>query len=190
MNISLLIICIVVGFFLGVFSGLVPGIHTNTFAFIMAAFAPWLLEWGLSPLCIAATVVSTSLTHTFLNIIPSVFLGAPEADTSLAVLPGHKLLLDGFGAEAVRLSALGSAGAVLVSLVLLLPLSACFAIMYPLVDRYVGWILLVVVLVLIYTEKGEIIEGQGSLVRLKYRAFAALLFIISGILGMMAFESQ
>ncbi|MCL7415761.1 MAG: tripartite tricarboxylate transporter permease, partial [ANME-2 cluster archaeon] len=119
-----------------------------------------------------------------------VFLGAPEADTSLAVLPGHKLLLDGFGAEAVRLSALGSAGAVLVSLVLLLPLSACFAIMYPLVDRYVGWILLVVVLVLIYTEKGEIIEGQGSLVRLKYRAFAALLFIISGILGMMAFESQ
>ncbi|MCL7415810.1 MAG: tripartite tricarboxylate transporter permease, partial [ANME-2 cluster archaeon] len=89
MNISLLIICIVVGFFLGVFSGLVPGIHTNTFAFIMAAFAPWLLEWGLSPLCIAATVVSTSLTHTFLNIIPSVFLGAPEADTSLAVLPGH-----------------------------------------------------------------------------------------------------
>ncbi len=190
MNLSLLIFSIIAGFLLGMVSGLIPGIHTNTFAFILAAFAPWLLEVGLSPLCIAATIVTSSLTHTFINIIPSVFLGAPEADTSLAVLPGHKLLLDGFGAEAVRLSALGSAGAVLVSLVLMLPLSASFAVMYPLLDRYMGWILLGVVLVLIYTEKGEVIEGQGSLVRLKYRAFAAMLFFISGLLGLMAFESQ
>ncbi|MCK4928874.1 MAG: tripartite tricarboxylate transporter permease [Methanosarcinales archaeon] len=190
MNLSLLLICIVAGFLLGVLSGLVPGIHTNTFAFILAAFAPWLLELGLSPLCIAATIVSTSLTHTFLNIIPSVFLGAPEADTSLAVLPGHQLLLDGFGAEAVRLSALGSAGSVLVSLVLLLPLSVFFASVYPLVDGYMGWILLAVVMVMIYTERGEVIEGQGSLVRLKYRAFATMLFLMSGLLGMMAFESQ
>ncbi|MCL7475706.1 MAG: tripartite tricarboxylate transporter permease [Methanosarcinales archaeon] len=190
MNLSLLFISILAGFLLGVISGLVPGIHTNTFAFMLAAFAPWLLESGLSPLCIAATIVSSSLTHTFVNIIPSVFLGAPEADTSLAVLPGHQLLLDGFGAEAVRLSALGSAGAVLVSLVLMLPLSASFAVMYPLVNRYMGWILLVVVLVLIYTEKGEMIEGQGSLFRFKYRAFAALLFLLSGMLGLVAFESQ
>lgn len=190
MNLSLLMFSIGAGFLLGVISGLVPGIHTNTFAFMLAAFAPWLLESGLSPLCIAVTIVSSSLTHTFVNIIPSVFLGAPEADTSLAVLPGHQLLLDGFGAEAVRLSALGSAGAVLVSLVLILPLSASFAVMYPLVDRYIGWILLGVVLVLIYTEKGELIEGQGSMVRLKYRVFAAMLFFLSGMLGLIAFESQ
>lgn len=190
MNLSLLMFSIGAGFLLGVISGLVPGIHTNTFAFMLAAFAPWLLESGLSPLCIAVTIVSSSLTHTFVNIIPSVFLGAPEADTSLAVLPGHQLLLDGFGAEAVRLSALGSAGAVLVSLVLILPLSASFAVMYPLVDRYIGWILLGVVLVLIYTEKGELIEGQGSMVRLKYRVFAAMLFFLSGMLGLIAFDSQ
>ncbi|MCL7412478.1 MAG: tripartite tricarboxylate transporter permease [ANME-2 cluster archaeon] len=190
MNLSLLIFSIGAGFLLGVISGLVPGIHTNMFALMLAAFAPWLLEFGLSPLCIAATIVSSSLTHTFVNIIPSVFLGAPEADTSLAVLPGHQLLLDGFGAEAVRLSALGSAGAVLVSLVLILPISASFAVMYPFIDRYMGWILLGVVLVLIYTEKGEMIEGQGSMVRLKYRAFAALLFFLSGMLGLIAFESQ
>ena len=58
------------------------------------------------------------------------------------------------------------------------------------VDQYIGWILLLIVLLLIYTEKGEIIEGQGSLVRMKYRGYAAVLFIISGMLGLFAMGSE
>ncbi len=32
------------------------------------------------------------ITHTFLNIVPAVYLGVPDADTTLAVFPGgyHK----------------------------------------------------------------------------------------------------
>jgi putative membrane protein len=190
MNTSILIISIVLGFVLGIISGLVPGIHTNTFAFILAAFAPLLDSLGFSPVCVAVVIISNALTHTFIDIIPSVFLGAPEPDTSLAVLPGHQLLLDGFGQEAVRLSALGSAGSIVVSLVLIMPMALFFSSIYPMVDRYIGWILLLIVLLLIYTEKGEIIEGQGSLVQMKYRGYAAVLFIISGMLGMFALGSE
>jgi putative membrane protein len=190
MDIIMFIISIVFGFFLGIISGLFPGIHTNTFAFILTAFAPWLDGMGFSPVCIAVIIVSNALTHTFLDIIPSIFLGAPDGDTALAVLPGHQLLLDGFGHEAVRLSALGSAGSVMVSLIFMLPMAVFFMGIYPLVDRYMGWILLVIVLILIYTEKGEIIEGDNSLTRMKYRAYAGMLFLISGLLGLFAFKSQ
>jgi len=190
MNTSMLIISIMLGFVLGIISGLVPGIHTNTFAFILAAFAPLLDGLGFSPVCVAVVIISNALTHTFIDIIPSVFLGAPEPDTSLAVLPGHQLLLDGFGHEAVRLSALGSAGSIVVSLVLIIPMALFFSSIYPMIDRYIGWILLLIVLLLIYTEKGEIIEGQGSLVRIKYRGYAAVLFTISGMLGLFAMGSE
>ena len=128
MDISIFIISIMIGFLLGIISGMVPGIHTNTFAFILAAFAPLLVDVGFSSIDIAVIIVSNALTHTFLNIIPSVFLGAPDADTSLAVLPGHRMLLDGHGSEAVRLSALGSAGSVLVSLILIIPMHYSFPI--------------------------------------------------------------
>lgn len=190
MTISMFIISVIIGFLLGIISGLVPGIHTNTFAFILAAFAPGLSEIGFSRICIATIVVSNSLTHTFLDIIPSIFLGAPEADTSLAVLPGHQMLLDGFGPEAVRLSALGSAGSVLFSLILILPLTLLFMSVYPFLDRFMGWVLLCIVFIMIYTERGEVIEGQGSMVRTKYRIYAAVLFLISGLLGIFAFGSE
>ncbi|MCD4799736.1 MAG: tripartite tricarboxylate transporter permease [Methanosarcinales archaeon] len=190
MNTSFLLLSVVIGFILGIFSGLVPGIHTNTFSFILAAFSPILDELGFSPVCVAAIIISNALTHTFLDIIPSVFLGAPDADTSLAVLPGHQMLLDGHGLEAVRLSALGSAGSVVVSLVLILPMAIFFAGVYPFVDQYIGWILLAIVLVMVYTERGEVVEGQGPLVRMKYRMFAVVLFLGSGLLGLFAFESQ
>jgi len=33
-------------------------------------------------------ILANSITHTFPNIIPAVYLGAPDAGTALAVLPG------------------------------------------------------------------------------------------------------
>jgi len=47
-------------------------------------------------------VLANSITHTFLNIIPVVYLGAPDAGTALAVLLGHSLLLDGMGMAAIK----------------------------------------------------------------------------------------
>jgi putative membrane protein len=42
---------------------------------------------------------------------------------------------------------------------------------------------------MIVTENGEVVEGQGSLVHFKFKGYAVMLFIISGLLGMFAFDN-
>lgn len=189
-SITLLFISIISGFILGIISGLTPGIHVNNFALILVAFSSVFLDMGLAPLYISVMILSNSITHTFIDIIPSIFLGAPEADTALAVLPGHRLLMDGNGSEAIRLSALGSAGSVVVSLILAVPLGLFFKNFYNDLNDYIGWILVLIVILMIATENGEIVEGQGSLVHYKYKIYAVFLFLISGMLGVFAFENE
>lgn len=98
----LLVISVVCGFLLGICSGLTPGLHTNNFAALMLALSSTFLSLGLDPFDLAAAILAASVAHTFLDIVPSVFIGAPDADTALAVLPGHGMMLEGRGS---RLSA-------------------------------------------------------------------------------------
>jgi putative membrane protein len=187
---SLLVISVVGGFLLGICSGLTPGLHTNNFAALMLALSPAFLNLGLDPFDLAAAILAASVAHTFLDIVPSIFIGAPDAETALAVLPGHEMMLDGRGIEAVRLSALGSASSVLVALLLIVPLSILFGSIYdPFMDR-IGLILLSIAAIMILTERGRVIEGQGSLVTIKYKLFALALFLTSGFLGIFAFGHQ
>ncbi len=186
----LLAISVLGGFFLGICSGLTPGLHTNNFAALMLALSPVLLKLGLDPFDLAAAILAASVSQTFLDIIPSIFIGAPDADTALAVLPGHEMMLDGRGIEAVRLSAIGSASSVLVALVLIVPLSILFGRFYDQFMEKMGFILLAIAALTILTERGRVIEGEGSLVHLKYKLFAILLFLTSGLLGTFAFAHQ
>lgn len=204
-EISLLLVFLSIfgGYLLGIFSGLVPGVHTNNFALALVAFAPFLAEQGLSPFYIALIILSNSIAHSFHDIIPSIFLGAPEGDTALAVLPGHRLLLEGAGAEAIRLSALGSAGSVIASLVFVIPFSLFFRAIYPYLEEYMAWVLLTVVFIMLSTEKEEqkskpekdLLSGLSGisghiLSGYKHRAFALLLFLITGFLGLFAFSKE
>ena len=102
-----IILVILIGILAGIFTGLIPGIHINLIALLILSSAPALLS-VTSPLMISIFIISMSITHTFLDTIPSVFLGAPESSTALSVLPGHKLLLQGKGYEAVMLTLIGS----------------------------------------------------------------------------------
>jgi putative membrane protein len=188
-SLTILIISIMFGFLLGIISGLTPGIHVNNFALILVAVSPFLSIMGFAPFYIAVIILFNSIAHTFLDIIPSIFLGAPEADTALAVLPGHVLLMEGRGAEAIRLSAIGSAGAVIVSLIMAIPMAYFFLKIDGILNAYIGWILVLIVVLMIYTENGEYVEGQGSLVHLKFKFYALLLFFISGFLGVFAFDN-
>ncbi|MCO5381212.1 MAG: tripartite tricarboxylate transporter permease [Methanosarcina barkeri] len=121
------------------------------------------------------------------------FLGAPDGDTALTVLPGHRLLLDGAGAEAVRLSALGSAGSVVASLVFVLPFSLFFKTVYPYLEEHMAWILILIVFLMLASEKGEKDEDskeKSPLAKYKYKAFALVLFLITGVLGLFAFARE
>ena len=189
-SIPIILLSVLGGYFLGVFSGLVPGIHTNNFALLLVALSPMMGDYGIQPFYIAIIILSNSIAHTFHDVIPAVFLGAPDSDMALAVLPGHRLLLDGYGAEAIRLSALGSAGSVVFSMIIVLPLAAIFSIVYPVLQENIAWILIFIVFLMVATEKGEYIIGQGSLAHYKYKAYAVVLFFLSGVLGLFAFEME
>jgi len=182
--------CIAIGFLLGAISGLTPGIHVNNFASILLALSPVLIDKGLLPYHIASMILAASISQTFFDTIPAILVGAPDADTALSVLPGHSLVLEGRAIEAVRLSALGSMGSIIFALLLVYPLSAIFSSCYSYLMKYIGVLLLGIALLMIKSEMGPQIEGQGSLVHLKYKVLASLLFVTSGLLGMFALDHQ
>src|SRR3989344_3970201 len=99
-------IAILIGTSLGIITGLTPGIHINLVSIIIISLLPKLTLQD--PLLIVLTITSMSITHTFLDIIPSTFLGVPSEETALSILPTHKFLLEGRGYEAVRIATLGS----------------------------------------------------------------------------------
>ncbi len=119
----------------GVATGLLPGLHVNTVAALVIAlqatlfdFAADLFAWAAPNLddlavIVAALIIGNVVAHTFLDYVPSIFLGAPEAETALSVLPGHRMLLQGRGLEAVRISAVGSGVAAALSILLIVPLA-------------------------------------------------------------------
>ncbi|MCC4769589.1 hypothetical protein FXV91_05045 [Methanosarcina sp. DH2] len=189
-SLFLLLFSVLAGYLLGIFSGLLPGIHTNNFALALVALAPFLADRGIAPFYIALIILSNAISHTFHDIIPSVFLGAPDGDTALAVLPGHRLLLEGAGAEAVRLSALGSAGSVVASMLFVLPFSLFFGAIYPYLQDYMAWVLLTIVFIMLASEKGDEVKGQGSLAKYRYKLLALFLFLITGALGLFAFSRE
>ena len=182
--------CIAFGFALGILSGLTPGLHLNNFAALLLAISPQLLALGLSPFQMASIILSASISQTFFDAIPAIFLGAPDSETALTVLPGQRLMLEGRGIEAVRLSALGSAGSVLFAILLIIPLSWMVSSYNDYLTKYVGILLLAIALMMIKSERGPWIEGQGSWVHWKYKAIAALLFLTSGLLGTFAFDHE
>jgi len=161
------------GLLLGSISGLVPGIHANTMAGLLLSVQPVLLGMiGVD--AVASSLFAALVTHTFLDTIPSTFLGVPDPDTALSVLPAHALCLAGKGEEAVRISALGSAGAVVTTVPLFAVCLVVLPIIQPAVDWGIGVLLVGVAGMLIVTAESP--------------RWAAAIFGVSGMLGLFTFR--
>ena len=110
---ALCVLMALLGCAIGTFSGMVPGIHVNTLAALLLASYPAIeamipLEPSDSAVAVACCVMSASVVHSYVDFVPSVFIGAPDSEDAVSVLPGHRLLLQGRGMEAVRSAAIGS----------------------------------------------------------------------------------
>lgn len=185
----LILACAAVGTLIGWMTGLVPGLHVNTVALLLLSLAGMVTSFlvggagvdaAVVPLLLAVIIAATSIAHTFTNIIPSTFLGAPEEDTALVMLPAHALLRQGQGYRAVALSAAGSAGAIVVGLVFIVPFRLLLGSpgnLYGLLTDVMPWVLLAVSVVLIGTEKD-----------LQHVAAALVLFVLAGVFGVMVFD--
>ncbi len=124
----------VLGSLLGMGSGLVPGMHVNTLALLLLAMSVPLLEgiaylcteFGLrpefAPLLLSVLIIAASVTHSFVDFLPSLFLGIPDESKVLSVLPAHRLLLAGQGGPALVCAATGSLIGATVALLLAVPL--------------------------------------------------------------------
>ena len=143
------------GVLLGSLTGLIPGFHVNNVALILLALSPGLLELGIPLSAVAAIIVSTGTVHTFLNYIPSALIGAPDGDTALSLLPGHRMLLAGNAARGVAWSARGSQLGLFLSLPLIVVARIAFGPELNWYDGLRDWlpvILLVISLLLLATE--------------------------------------
>jgi len=165
-----IIIFLLVGILAGTFTGLVPGIHINLIGIFIISLSTTLLSTVI-PIHLIVFIVAMAITHTFVDFIPSVFLGCPDTDTELSVLPGHELLKKGQGYQAVLLTAYGSLLSILTLLLISFPFILIIDKVYNFLLRpYFMAILLITVSVILIT-----------LERKKFTALFA--FLLSGFLG-------
>ncbi len=146
-----------IGVFLGCMTGLIPGFHVNNVALIALSMSPLAVSAGIPLEAVAAIIVSMGTVHTFLNYIPSALVGAPDGDTALALLPGHRMLISGHAAQGVAYSARGSQLGLLLSVPLLLFARLLFGTnpglgLYEMSREVLPWLLLTISAFLILTE--------------------------------------
>jgi len=157
------------GILAGVCTGLTPGLHVNTVVAILVS-----LGLGVEPMSLAMFIFTLAITHTFLDFIPSILLGVPSDDTALAVLPGHRLVLEGRGAEAIGMTLVGSLGCLALSLVLLPLFMIGIPKVYASLEPVMGFVLLGCSSVLILMDKK--------------RLWALVVFLLAGVLGLIVLD--
>ncbi len=95
-----MITAFVLGIAFGLIAGLVPGVHINLISSLVLAGSGFILDYFAAKE-LAVFIVAMGITHAFVEVVPSIFLGAPDDTTALVMLPGHKMLHEGLGYDAV-----------------------------------------------------------------------------------------
>tara|TARA_Y100000031_G_scaffold109307_1_gene120295 strand:- start:17 stop:802 length:786 start_codon:yes stop_codon:yes gene_type:complete len=168
-------IAISIGILCGIITGLIPGIHVNLIATLLIASLPTLLKLT-DPLSLSFFLISLSITHSFLDSIPSIYLGAPDASQALGVLPGHRYLINGKGFHAVKLTLIGSLGAIIISITTLILFSPLILFIVPFLQTYTLYLLILVVIWMILSDNNPLI--------------AIIIFTLAGTLGVIVLNSS
>ena len=168
-----ILIALLLGVSAGTFTGLTPGIHINLVGVGLVGLSTSFLSW-IHPIYFVVFIVSMAITHTFVDFIPSMFLGCPDTDTELSILPGHELLMEGKGYEAVALTAYGGIAAIIILAIMFIPSILIIEKTYGLIKIFIPYLLIFITLSLIFFERKKI--------------YALLAIILTGILGWIIFN--
>ncbi len=163
-----IILFILAGLLAGTFTGLFPGIHINLVGAMLVSLSVSALA-KIDAIYFVVFVSSMAITHTFTDFIPSIFLGCPDSDTELSILPGHEMLKNGQGYQAIINTAYGGLIAIFLLAVFTIPLSSAISKIYPFLTKIIPFILIGICLIMIFSEKR------------KFNAFAVIL--LTGALG-------
>ena len=173
-----LVIACFIGIVIGTTTGMIPGIHVNTAGAILFASSNLLLT-QLSPEFLCVLMVSMSIAHALIEFVPSMLLGVPQEATATSILPGHRMVLQGRSKEVIRIVSVGGFGAILVTIIMLPIFAIALPILHDITKPYTWAILLVASVYLTYSLTGNFRDFLWSM----------LLFIISGILGWIIFQT-
>ncbi len=132
-----------------------------------------------SPEYLAVFLISLSISHSLIDFIPTMFLGVPDEGTVLSVLPGHYLMLQGRGKEAIRLVILGGFGSLMVTVILLPIFIMLLPGFYSIIKPYIALILTITAIYMILRLNTGIYEIFWS----------SVIFIFSGIIGWASLNS-
>ncbi len=131
------ILQVFLGVLIGMVTGIIPGLHVNT---IIPLVSPSLVLVGIG------------ISHTFFDFIPSLVLGVPDESSSVASLPGHRLVLEGRGKEAFLLSVLGGLFSS-IALIVILP----FLVAFSEIKKAFAFFSLLAFLILVFSERHKLI---------------------------------
>ncbi|MEK6887791.1 MAG: tripartite tricarboxylate transporter permease [Candidatus Aenigmatarchaeota archaeon] len=162
----------VLGIIVGVFFGLIPGLHPN----LIILFVPLLSQLNLQPAVLIAFVVALGISNTFLDFIPSMLFGAPDSDKSLAVLPAHKMLMQGNGYDAIKLAVVGGIGSVIFILLTLPIIILIIPRIFQVSQPFTYALLVFIVFIMVFSETG------------KKKFISFFCFMLAGAIGI--FSSQ
>ncbi|MBA7628724.1 hypothetical protein ES703_36219 [subsurface metagenome] len=164
-----IIIALIIGILAGTITGLIPGIHINLVGIFLVSLSASFFS-SLNPIYLIIFIASMAITHTFIDFIPSIFLGCPDTDTELSVLPGHELLKKGQGYEAIILTCYGSLAAIFILILISFPSILMISKTYNFIKILIPGLLILTSFFLISLEK---------------KRFSALfVFLLTGFLGL------
>src|SRR3989338_2908948 len=161
---------LILGLATGIITGITPGLHINLVAVLVLSFSTLFLQY-VSPLFLSVYIISMAITHTFLDTLPSIYLGAPDEGQVLNALPGHRLLMRGQGHLAVIYNLLGALGSIILSILLFPVFIAGMRFLSPLVEGVIAYLLIAIVIYMIWREKEK-------------RWKSLVLFLLAGSLGL------
>ncbi len=167
-----LFLALAFGAALGAICGLLPGLHPNNTIPIVLG-----MSFLFPPMSAAVVLISAGVVNSFVAFIPSILIGAPESGSELSVLPGHRLLLQGKGYEALQLTVIGGLASALFAMASLPAFALAVPKTYSFIRPNVQYLLIFVVIYMVLSEKTW-----------KGKFFAAAVFALSGIFGWLALD--
>ncbi len=141
----MILLFLALGVILGIIAGMIPGLHSNNIskiAFLMPLF-------GIEGL---ALIISMAIVQSFVDFIPSIYFGAPDADTYEGILPGHILFLEGKAHEAIILTVFGGVIAIIISLIIMIFFIQFIQININNFSLIIPPILIISIILLIFSE--------------------------------------
>lgn len=161
-----IILFLLIGILSGTITGLIPGIHINLIGAILISITT---SFYLHPVYSITFITSMAITHTFIDFIPTTFIGCSDTSTELGILPSHELLKSRRGFEAINLANKGSFIAIILT-ILILPFSIFFLkSTYSIIEKIIPFLLILISLLLILKEKNKLT--------------ATFIFLLTGFLG-------